>query len=205
MIRICLVGEIASGKTFISKNFGYPVFNADQEVIKVYKNNRNCFKKLNKKFPNNITKFPILKTELRKILDKKNIKIISKIVHPYVRYGLNNFLKKNYFKKFVVLDIPLIIENNLVKKKDILIYVKNSKRIILNRLKERGNYNKKIINVLKSEQSSINRKIKLSKFVIDNRYEKKRTLKQIKKIKKIINDRSSLRHWNNRFKGFRGT
>ncbi len=194
MIRICLVGEIASGKTFVSKHFGYPVFNADQEVIKIYKNNRNCFKKLNKRFPNNITNFPISKKELRKILNKKNIKIISKIVHPYVRHGLNKFLKKNYLKDFVVLDIPLIIENNLFKKKDILIYVKTPKKIILNRLKKRGNYNQKIINVLKSQQLSINRKIKLSKFIIDNRYEKKRVLKQIKKIKKIINDRSSFRH-----------
>ena len=194
MIRICLVGEIASGKTFVSKHFGYPVFNADQEVIKIYKNNRNCFKKLNKRFPNNIINFPISKKELRKILNKKNIKIISKIVHPYVRHGLNKFLKKNYLKDFVVLDIPLIIENNLFKKKDILIYVKTPKKIILNRLKKRGNYNQKIINVLKSQQLSINRKIKLSKFIIDNRYEKKRVLKQIKKIKKIINDRSSFRH-----------
>tara|TARA_B100001029_G_scaffold52248_1_gene41874 strand:+ start:7050 stop:7634 length:585 start_codon:yes stop_codon:yes gene_type:complete len=194
MIRICLVGEIASGKTFVSKHFGYPVFNADQEVIKIYKNNRNCFKKLNKRFPNNIINFPISKKELRKILNKKNIKIISKIVHPYVRHSLNKFLKKNYLKDFVVLDIPLIIENNLFKKKDILIYVKTPKKIILNRLKKRGNYNKKIINVLKSQQLSINRKIKLSKFIIDNRYEKKRILKQIKKIKKIINDRSSFRH-----------
>ena len=72
--------------------------------------------------------------------------------------------------------------------------MKTPKKIILNRLKKRGNYNQKIINVLKSQQLSINRKIKLSKFIIDNRYEKKRVLKQIKKIKKIINDRSSFRH-----------
>ena len=32
MIRIALVGQIGSGKTFISKLFGYPVFNADKEV-----------------------------------------------------------------------------------------------------------------------------------------------------------------------------
>ena len=72
--------------------------------------------------------------------------------------------------------------------------MKTPKKIILNRLKKRGNYNQKIINVLKSQQLSINRKIKLSKFIIDNRYEKKRVSKQIKKIKKIINDRSSFRH-----------
>ena len=49
MIRIALVGEIASGKTFIAKCFRLPMFNADREVQKIYKNNRNCFKKLKKK------------------------------------------------------------------------------------------------------------------------------------------------------------
>ena len=33
MIKIAIVGEIGSGKTFISKLFGYPVFNADNEVF----------------------------------------------------------------------------------------------------------------------------------------------------------------------------
>ena len=40
MIKIAIVGEIGSGKTFISKLFGYPVFNADDEVVEIYKKNR---------------------------------------------------------------------------------------------------------------------------------------------------------------------
>tara|TARA_B100001287_G_C22575298_1_gene478300 strand:- start:143 stop:334 length:192 start_codon:yes stop_codon:yes gene_type:complete len=48
MIRICLVGEIASGKTYVANCFGYPIFNADKEVIKIYKKNRKCFNKLKK-------------------------------------------------------------------------------------------------------------------------------------------------------------
>ena len=66
MIRIALVGEIASGKTFISKCFRLPNFNADLEVKKIYKNNRECFKKLNKKFPNNIKHYPVKKSEIKK-------------------------------------------------------------------------------------------------------------------------------------------
>ena len=37
MIRIGVVGDIGSGKTFVANNFGYPVFNADKEVSKLYK------------------------------------------------------------------------------------------------------------------------------------------------------------------------
>ena len=54
MIKIGILGDIGSGKSFIAKQFGYPVFNADKEVKKIYKKNKNCFKKLKKNFPNYI-------------------------------------------------------------------------------------------------------------------------------------------------------
>ncbi|MDA7468341.1 dephospho-CoA kinase [Candidatus Pelagibacter ubique] len=51
MIKIAVVGDIGSGKSHIAKLFGYPVFNADQEVASIYKKNKNCFKKLKKNLP----------------------------------------------------------------------------------------------------------------------------------------------------------
>ena len=49
MIRIGILGDIGSGKSYVANNFGYPVFNADYEVSKLYKNNRKVFLKLKKK------------------------------------------------------------------------------------------------------------------------------------------------------------
>ena len=49
MIKIALVGEIGSGKTFISKLFRYPVFSADEEVAKIYLKNKKIFYKLKEK------------------------------------------------------------------------------------------------------------------------------------------------------------
>ena len=188
MIRIGLIGEIAAGKTFVGKCFGFPMFNADLEVKKIYKTNKKCFKKLNKKFPKNIKSFPIIKSEIKKILNKKNIKIISKIVHPHVRVKLKNFLKKNKSKKYVVLDIPLLIENKLNNKSDILIYIKTPRKIILRRLKKRRNFNNKILNILKKKQANMKKKIKLANFIIYNNLNKKNVLNQIKQIKKKLND-----------------
>ena len=45
MIKIGILGDIGSGKSFVAKQFGYPVFNADKEVGKIYKNNIYCFYK----------------------------------------------------------------------------------------------------------------------------------------------------------------
>ena len=76
MIRIGILGEIGSGKSFVANNFGYPVFNADHEVSKLYKKDKKTFKKLNKKLPEYISVFPINKNEITKAIlsNKANLK-----------------------------------------------------------------------------------------------------------------------------------
>ena len=68
MIRLAVVGDIGSGKSYVAKQFGYPVFNADVEVIKLYKTNKKCFIRLKKLLPKYIISFPIKKTELFKAI-----------------------------------------------------------------------------------------------------------------------------------------
>ena len=43
MIKIILVGDIGSGKTYVSKLFRVPCFSADKEVKKTYKSNKVFF------------------------------------------------------------------------------------------------------------------------------------------------------------------
>ena len=42
MIIISLVGDIGSGKTYVSRLLKIPCFSADTEVKKLYKNNKDC-------------------------------------------------------------------------------------------------------------------------------------------------------------------
>ena len=49
MIKIGILGDIGSGKSYVAKNFGYPVFNADNEVNNLYKKDKKIFNKLKKK------------------------------------------------------------------------------------------------------------------------------------------------------------
>ena len=51
MKRIGILGDIGSGKSYVAKKFGYPVFNADEEVSILYKKNRKILFKLNKILP----------------------------------------------------------------------------------------------------------------------------------------------------------
>ena len=189
MIRIGILGNIGSGKSYVANNLGYPVFDADYEVEILYKKNRKIFLKLKKILPKNIKSFPIEKKEIIKaILQKKNnLKKIIKIVHKEIRIKMNLFLKKNKNKKFVVLDVPLLLENNLNKKGDILIFVDSKKTDILKKLSKRKNFNKKLFNKFQKIQFSSQYKIRKSNFIIKNDFTKKTINTNIKNVKKKIN------------------
>ena len=83
MIKIGILGDIGSGKSYVAKNFGYPVFNADIEVGKLYKKDKKIFKKLKKVLPKHIHSFPINKSEVSNAIlaNKINLKKIVKIIH----------------------------------------------------------------------------------------------------------------------------
>ena len=188
MIKIGILGDIGSGKTFVANQFGYPVFNADIEVSKIYKNNKSCFKILKKNFPNHIFSFPIKKKEISKLIlsNKRNLKKINKIVHPIVRVEMNKFINKNKKKKIVVLDIPLLLENKIKKKDFILVFVDAKKKEIVKNLKKRKNYNIKIINILKKFQLPLKIKKKKSDYIIKNDFREKSVKKNVRILKNKI-------------------
>ena len=188
MIKIGILGDIGSGKSYIAKQFGCPVFDADAEVIKIYKKNKICFNKLKNQFPKYISSFPVKKKELGKAIidNKKNLKKIIKIVHPIVRANMNKFFRKNKNKKMVVLDIPLLVENKINKKNYILVFVDAKKKEIQKRLKKRPNYNVKIFNKLKKIQLPLEIKKKKSKFLIKNNFKSYSIKKNVKLLKNKI-------------------
>jgi len=197
MIRVGVIGGIGSGKSFISKLFKSPVFDADKEVNALYKNSLDCYKKLNKKLPKFVKTFPILKSQLIKAInhDKKNIKRISSIVHPLVRKKMKLFLNRNKKNKIVILDIPLLVENKLYNKKDILIFVKCNQKKVIKRLKKRKNYNKKVLINLKKNQVDLLKKRKLANYIVDNNFSPIIMKKKINSLKnKILNERNSPRY-----------
>ncbi len=194
MIRLGVIGGIGSGKSFISRLFKSPVFNADKEVEFLYKNNLECYKKLKKKLPRFVKSFPISKSQLIKAIneDKKNLKRISSVVHPLVRKKLKSFLNKNKKKQIIVLDIPLLIENKLYNKKDILIFVKSNQNKVINRLRKRKNYNKKIFLNLRKNQANLLKKRKLANYIVDNNFSPNIMKKKISMLKnKILYERNS--------------
>ena len=85
MIRIGILGNIGSGKSFIANNFGYPVFNADQEVSKLYQNNKRIYLRLKKVLPKYISKFPIDKNEIINAILANNNNLKKMYLHIEIR------------------------------------------------------------------------------------------------------------------------
>ena len=169
MIKIGITGSIASGKTTASKILSYrrgPLFSADDVVKKFYSN--NDFKKLL------IKEFNLKKKSNPKILLKKNIlrskeniQKLERIIHPMVRKEMIKFSNLNKKKKKLFYEIPLLIENKLMKYFDVIIFIKAKKQLRLKRFKTKGG-NEKLFNILNNKQLSDQKKTKFSDYVVVN-------------------------------------
>ena len=186
MIKICVVGSIGSGKTYISKLLAgrmFPIFNADEEVNNVYKQ-KSIFLKLKKILPKYISSFPINKQELIQAISSNQgcLKKIIKIVHPEVRKKMKLFLQKNKNKKAVILDIPLLLENKLNEPENVIICIEAQQKILDKKLQQRPGYNKKMVSMLRKIQLPIEEKKSRADFVLVNNYNKKKMQLRVKEL-----------------------
>jgi dephospho-CoA kinase len=188
MLKIGILGDIGSGKSYVAKHFGYPVFNADIEVGKLYKKDKKIFNKLKRSLSKYVYSFPVNKDELSSAIltNKSNLRKIVRIVHPEIKKKMNIFLNKNKNKKVLILDIPLLLENKINKKNDILIFVQSKKTEIFKRLKKRKNFNIKLLKELKSIQLPLVYKKKKSNYIIKNNFTHRGIKRSINNILKKI-------------------
>jgi len=187
MIKIGITGSIASGKTTVAKLLAgkkCSLFNADDEVRSIYKT--FIFKKtIQKKF--NLNSKKNIKEKIKKIVvkDKKNLKKIEKIVHPFVRKRMKNFVKKNRNKKALIFEIPLLVESKLMKNFNKIIFVNSKKKLRLKRYLKKGK-NKKIFNLLDKRQLPPVKKIKFSDYIVNNNGSLKKLKKNVMFIAKKL-------------------
>ena len=183
MIKIGITGSLASGKSTVAKIISsgkYPLYNADKAVKKIYQTNifrAKAFKKFKLKNKKNI------KNKIKKIIssDKKFLKILEKIIHPLVREQIRKFTKKNSRKKFIIFEIPLLIESKQMKNYDKIIFVNSRKDLRLKRYLKRAK-NKRFFDLLNNRQLSPANKIKFCDYVINNNGSIKLLKKNIKNI-----------------------
>ena len=94
--------------------------------------------------------------------------------------------KIRILKKLVILDIPLLLENNIKKKNMILVFVDAKKIDISKRLLKRKRFNGKILKRLKEIQLPLDYKKRSSHYIIKNFYTKKIVRKRVKTVLRKI-------------------
>jgi len=170
VIALGIVGEIGSGKTYVSKvfkNYGYNVFDADKVVHNIYKKNKFINQKISRIFKLKSKRVNL--KDLANVIIKNPSKLVklNKIIHPEVKKNLLYFIRKNKKEKLIVLDIPLLLETNFKYFADIVVFVDTADKI-LSKFRKKRKINLKLINVLKKYHFNKEKKKALSDFVIKN-------------------------------------
>ena len=159
MHKIIVTGPINSGKTTVTKMFhkkGYMIFNADQEAKEIITKNKSVIKKLIKIFGdgimrNNTVSLNKLKSIFLK--SKENKKLIDEIIHPIFYSNLNR-LVKNYNKKNIVIEIPLIETLNASNFKSDIIFISSTYEKRLQRYLINTNHKSQTFETINKMQAS---------------------------------------------------
>ena len=116
-------------------------------------------KLISKRF--NINNSSNIKKEITTLIlkDKSKIKKLEKIIHPFVRKEMFNFIKKNKKRNTLFFEIPLLIESKLMKHFDVIIFIRANKNIRLRRFKSK-NGDEKLFNFLNKKQMEDKKKSK---------------------------------------------
>ncbi|MGL9758425.1 MAG: dephospho-CoA kinase [Wolbachia sp.] len=170
---IGLTGGIGVGKSFVAdcfKEFGFSVFNADSVVHHLYKVDKNIISYAEEKFPGVVANNEIDRTVLSKyfLAYDENWKQFQSLVHSAVRNELEIFIaqEKENDGKFLVLDIPLLLETRFCLYCDFIVFIHADSAVQAQRLSER-NMDKKKLDLMSSIQLTIEEKRQMSDFIID--------------------------------------
>lgn len=96
----------------------------------------------------------INKNKLSNIIfnDKEKLFEVNKIIHPFVEDYVKNYIEENK-DSLIILESAILIESNLAKYCDNIIYVYVAREIRMERLKLNRNYsNEKILNIMSNQK-----------------------------------------------------
>ena len=173
MIKIGLTGSIGMGKTETGKIFselGFPVYNADDAVHKLYGPGQKGSEKIKEIFPNSINPDGSVNREIlsAEVLgDEDKIRALESIIHPLVGEDREIFFKKNSDSPAIILDIPLLFETGGEKFVDLVIVVDAPQDIQEERVLSRPNMTKEKFEKIIAEQIPNDVKKKKADFIVD--------------------------------------
>lgn len=193
---IGLTGGIASGKSFCADFFKknkFFIIDADICAREVVNIGSSLLNKLAEFFGADIllNDGSLNRPKLRDLIikDEKKRELLNSLMHPAIRKNILEKLeqaKQEY--EFIILDIPLLFENELNKLCDLVILVDIPEQLQIKRGMLRDNTSAKNIEKLIKAQMPRFKKIIKANFIIDNSADKENTIKQCEILLTKIKD-----------------
>lgn len=190
---IGLTGSFGTGKTSVGqifKSLGACVIDADKIAHGCLKPRTKIQRKIIKLFGKRILNRDksINRRKLADIVfdNQKLLKELNKLVHPEVIRLMKKAIR-TCKKNVVILDVPLLVEANLMNMVDKLIVVKSSRKNQIERIQKKLHFKKSDILKRIKAQALLSDKIRLADFVIDNTGQECITRKQVREIYRRLN------------------
>lgn len=175
MIRVAIVGNIASGKSQVEKillDLGYKVADTDKINHEILKSDIETINEIKNTFSNDdiLENNAISREKLGKIVfaNKEKKEQLESILHKRIFEKVEEFFKENKNEKLVFVAIPLLFETKQEKTFDKIIFISADKETRLKRLIERNNYTKEYALSRINSQMDEKEKIKKSDYIIKN-------------------------------------
>lgn len=187
-LKVVLVGLPGSGKSTVARFLTPFVFDADEEVKKLYEPGADGYFLLSKMFGDKLldTNKKIDKDKLFKLLKEPGVKReVEKFIHPLVIARWKNFQQEHSLQPVIVGDIPLYLECNLKETDVFLVGIKRSQQKRWQALKQRG-WSKEKIEFLESNQLAWEKKLRQCHFILSNEGDLAELKNKVVALKKIL-------------------
>ena len=186
-----ITGGIGSGKTTFSnylKKLGYLVHESDVVVSEIYtKPTKQFLRFIQEQISQDaVNHNKINKAEIANVIFSNNKikKLLERSIHKKVQDSREAFIKKNTKKKnkIIFADIPLLFENRLEKRFDLVICMISSKKNRTKRVLKNKKFTKKNLNKIFKSQITDKERKKRSQIVIINNTTQKDFIFNAKKV-----------------------
>ncbi len=196
MLVVGLTGGFATGKSTVAAMFarlGAKVIDTDKIVHKEMRRGGRCYAPIIRAFGRQVAgKDGIDRKKLGEIVfaDRRKLKRLERIVHPKVRSGINEELKKYRGREIAVIEVPLLFEAGFDRYVDTTIVVTASRRSQVERSRRSLKLTRTEALRRINAQMPLRDKIRRADIIIDNRTTKTQTHKQVKAIWQKLTQRA---------------
>ncbi|MBN1501407.1 MAG: dephospho-CoA kinase [Spirochaetes bacterium] len=192
-MRVGITGSYSSGKgtvCFMFQELGAVNIDTDEIAHEIVKPGKKAYNKILDAFGKDYFNSDL--TLNRKLLaelvfkDKKMLQTLNNIMHPEI---LNTVISLSQNKNIIyVINTPLLFETGFDKYMDYNVTVIATDILSVKRGIERDKLTEKEIKMRLKNQFSINKKIELADYIIDNRESLQKTNIQVIELWKILNN-----------------